>query len=335
MDLLTQGLLGAAVAQSAAARTETRVAAAVGMVAGLLPDADVLIRSTSDPLLFLDFHRHFTHAALSVPAIALLATIVVWPFVRKRLSPARIYIYALFGCAFAGVLDACTSYGTHLLWPFSDHAVALGIVSIIDPVVTLTLAVGVFLGLHRMRRRPSAIALLLVVAYLGVGLMQHERAQTAADKLAHNRGHKPERSLVKPTMANLLLWRSLYTVEGRIYADAVRVSAFGDIVIYPGASAPLVDANELATKGDLTYALNPVLERFSRFATGLMVRSPNRSDMIGDARYAMLPTSLRPLWGIVPADDGAGYPAEFVTDRTMSAAERERFVDMLLGRALP
>ena len=49
----------------------------------------------------------------------------------------------------------------------------------------------------------------------------------------------------------------------------------------------------------------------------------------------MLPTSLRPLWGIVPADDAAGYPAEFVTDRTMSAAERGRFVDMLLGRVLP
>jgi len=334
MDLLTQGLLGAAVAQSAAAKTEVRIAAGVGMAAGLLPDVDVLITSASDPLLFLDFHRHFTHALVSIPVVALLASIIVWVFVRKRLSFARTYAYALLGCAFAGALDACTSYGTHLLWPFSGEAVALGIVSIVDPVVTLALAVGVVLGLRSMRRRPSAVALVVVVAYLGLGAAQHQRAQTAAEQLAHSRGHTPERLLVKPTMANLLLWRSLYTVDGRIYADAVRVSPLGEIKIYAGESAMLVDANVRPQTGDPITPLVPVMARFSRFATGLMVRHPDRTGMIGDARFAMLPTSLKPLWGIVPADEAAGYPAEFVTDRTLSAAERGRFVDMLLGRPL-
>ena len=56
MDIVTQGLLGATLAQSAAAR-DTRLATGVGFAAGLLPDADSLIRSGSDPLLFLEFHR--------------------------------------------------------------------------------------------------------------------------------------------------------------------------------------------------------------------------------------------------------------------------------------
>ena len=54
MDPLTQGLVGAALAQSAAKPNETRIAAAVGAGAGLLADADVLIRSSTDPLLTLE-----------------------------------------------------------------------------------------------------------------------------------------------------------------------------------------------------------------------------------------------------------------------------------------
>lgn len=333
MDLLTQGLLGASVALSAAANRETRVAAAVGAVAGLLPDVDVLITSRTDPLLFLDFHRHYTHALIAVPVVALLACLLAWPFARKRLGFARIYLYAFLGCAFAGVLDACTSYGTHLFWPFTDQAIALGIVSIVDPVVTLLLAIGLLFGLRNKWRRPSVVALVLVSAYLGVGVAQHARAYAASAQLASVRGHLPERSLVKPTLANVLLWRSLYTFENRIYADAVRVSPFGEITVYPGESMRLIDATATFDTHDPAAALEPVLARFSRFATGLLVRHPQRPEMIGDARFAMLPTSLRPLWGIVPAQLTAAYPADFVTDREMSEAERGRFVDMLFGRA--
>jgi len=54
MDSVTQGLLGASLAQSATAKN-LRLATAMGFAAGLLPDADGLIRNDSDPLLFLEF----------------------------------------------------------------------------------------------------------------------------------------------------------------------------------------------------------------------------------------------------------------------------------------
>jgi inner membrane protein len=252
---------------------------------------------------------------------------------RKGPGFRRLYIYALLGCAFAGVLDACTSYGTHLFWPFTDQALALGIVSIVDPAVTVPLAVGLLLGFRSKRRRPSLVALVVVLAYLGAGFAQHQRVQTAAAQIAFSRGHTPERSLAKPTLANISLWRSLYTFNGRIYADAVRVSAFGDVTVYAGESRPLIDSTVALNADDPAAPVEPVLARFSRFATGLMVRHPQRPEMIGDARFAMLPTSLKPIWGIVPAQQSVGYPADFVTDREMSQAERGRFVDMLLGRA--
>ncbi len=334
MDLLTQGLLGGAVAQTGAPPHETRAATAVGLLAGLLPDADTLIRSPHDPLLFLDFHRHFTHSLVFIPVVALIAALLAWPVLKRRVAFRRVCLYAMLGVAFAGLLDACTSYGTRLFWPFSDEAVALGIVSIVDPVITVALATGISLGLRRQRPRPARVALVIVVAYLGVGAWQHNRALESAQALALDRGQSPERLLVKPTLANVLLWRSLYVNEERIYADAVRVTPFGEALVYPGEAAPLLDGGVQLDAADPAAALGPALPRFARFADGLTVRHPQRPEFLGDARYAMLPTSLRPLWGVVPARKESPYPARFVTDRSMSREERRRFVAMLLGKDL-
>ena len=120
MDIITQGLLGATIAQACAKPNEVRLATLVGFCAPMLADADTLIRSTEDPLLFLEHHRHFTHALAFIPAGALIASLLLWPFLRNRLGFKRIYIYGLLGYASAGFLDACTSYGTHLLWPFNN-----------------------------------------------------------------------------------------------------------------------------------------------------------------------------------------------------------------------
>jgi inner membrane protein len=143
MDIVTQGLLGAALAQAAAPPSQSRAATVVGFCAGVLPDADALLRSSADPLLFLDWHRHFTHALAFVPAGALIASILLAPFYLRPLGATRLYGYAFLGYALSGLLDACTSYGTHLWWPFSDERVAWRIISIVDPIFSGILLVGV------------------------------------------------------------------------------------------------------------------------------------------------------------------------------------------------
>ena len=44
----------------------------VALVASVAPDLDVLIRSSVDPLLFLEFHRQFTHSLVFIPIGAAL-----------------------------------------------------------------------------------------------------------------------------------------------------------------------------------------------------------------------------------------------------------------------
>jgi hypothetical protein len=52
MDPVSQGVVGAAFAQSAAKRTTLATVAWYGALGGMAPDLDVLFQSSSDPLLF-------------------------------------------------------------------------------------------------------------------------------------------------------------------------------------------------------------------------------------------------------------------------------------------
>src|SRR5688572_29522369 len=121
MDPITQGALGAAAAQLGTSHRLGRRAWLYGAAGGMAADLDVLIRSSSDPLLAIEYHRHFTHSLAFIPVGGLLAAL---PWVlRKRHRPqARwIALATTLGYATHGLLDAFTTYGTQLLWPFSSH----------------------------------------------------------------------------------------------------------------------------------------------------------------------------------------------------------------------
>lgn len=66
MDPLSQAALGAVVPQNIVRKTASdslsllRIGI-IGALAGMAPDLDVLIQSSTDPLLQLEYHRQFTH----------------------------------------------------------------------------------------------------------------------------------------------------------------------------------------------------------------------------------------------------------------------------------
>src|SRR5690606_4631354 len=105
------------------------------------------------------------------------------------------------GYATHGLLDACTTYGTLLLWPFSDQRFAWNTISIIDPLFTLPiLALIIFAAL---RRRPAFARAAVVwgLAYLALGAWQRDRAEGLGEALAAERGHQPLRLEAKPSFA--------------------------------------------------------------------------------------------------------------------------------------
>jgi inner membrane protein len=326
-------LLGGVTALAGARKSEARGAAMCGFSAALLADADVFIASASDPLLNVEFHRHFSHSLLFIPIGALIAALLLWPLLHRRLENRRIYWYALLGYATAGLLDACTSYGTHLLWPFSDTRIAWSIIAIVDPLFSSLLLIALVVGFKQRKARAAHVGLSLAGAYLLLGAWQHHNALQAAGELARERGHQVQRILVKPTLANLLLWRSVYQDGTHFHVDAIRVG-FTQTRVYPGASVARFERARDLPELDGNSLLARDIERFSRLADGYLVRDPGRATVLTDVRYSMLPTTITPMWGIDLDLDNPARHAAFRVYRDRPDDARERFTAMLLGRDL-
>jgi inner membrane protein len=307
-----------------------RLAAGIGAAAGLLPDADVLIQSGGDALLLLDYHRHFTHAMAFVPLGALIAALLLWPFLRRRADFGMLYLYCLAGYLPQPLLDACTSYGTYLWLPFSQRREAWNLIAVVDPLFTLLLALPLFLYLRRPDSRALRWGLLLGACYLGLSFVQQQRGEAAVLALAQARGHQATQVSVKPSMANLVLWRSLYVHDGRVQVDAFHLGP--TLRHYPGASVPLLDtvATQQVAAGEAKRLRD--IERFRAFSDGFLVLDARRPGFVGDARYAMQPTAIAPIWGIEWR--GPGAATDFVSYHDFSPAMRRDFLAMLLGRDL-
>jgi inner membrane protein len=230
MDILTHAIMGASLAtavasfrirwEQSAPAGRRRAPAVAGAVAGVLPDADALIQSGGDALLVLDYHRHFSHALAFVPFGALIAALLLWPFLKRRMGFATLY-----ACSFAAylahpLLDACTSYGTHLWLPFSQRREAWNLIAVVDPLFTLLLALPLWFALRRPKSTGAdAGRWRSASAYFGLSFQQ-QRAEGGIRGAGKVRGHLASQLSVKPSMANLVLWRSLYVYDGRVQADA-------------------------------------------------------------------------------------------------------------------
>ncbi|MDB4511905.1 metal-dependent hydrolase [Arenicella sp.] len=299
MDPLTHGVLGVTASQVVSTRKEKLLAAFLGFFSGMAADLDVLIKSSTDPLLSLEYHRQFTHSLVFIPIGALVCASVFYfliPRLKTKLGFQRTYLFCVAGYATHAVLDACTTYGTQLLWPFSDARVAWNTVSVIDPLYTVPLIILVLLAVFKRSNKFAGVAFVYAFAYQGFGLMQNHRAEALALELAESRGHTPINLGVKPSMANLITWKSVYEYEGRYYVDAVRVLKSHRII--EGSSTEKLDLAIHFPWLDLTTQQAEDVQRFSWFSNHHLGIDPENKNRIIDIRYSLLPNEMTGMWGI-------------------------------------
>lgn len=331
MDPLTHGLVGAAASQSISAREKMRPAAFTGALAAMSADLDYFIHIASNPLFNIEIHRQFTHSIVFIPVGALIASIVLYWIVKNRLSFKETYLFSLAGYATAGLMDAVTSYGTQLFWPFSDIRVAWNLVSVVDPLLTAGLIIFIGIAIINKNKIYLWIAITWLFLILIFGFIQKDRSTNSLLEHAMLNGHIPENVVVKPTIGNQLLWRGNYIHDGRIHAVGLRAGIFSGVRIFEGESAGLVviDKDFADYKGTTMYH---DLRRFERLSEGFLVRHPEETGVIGDGRYAMLPTSMSPLWGVKTDTAATSQHLPFLYFRDAGDEVRSEFVEMLLGR---
>ena len=299
MDPLTQGALGAVFVQATTNRTRNLgVAGGLGFLSGMAADLDALIRSSADPLLFLEYHRHFTHSLAFIPVGGLLCALVIQYVLgrRWRLTFLQTFVCCTLGYGTHALLDASTSYGTTLLWPFSDERLSWSIVPIIDPLFTVPLVTLCAATALRQTRVFSWAAMLWVSVYLSIGALQHSAALSMAKQTAESRGHSPIRFVAKPSFANILLWKTVYETSEHFHVDAVRVGLaprhFDGTVILKldlERDLPWLDAKSQQAKD---------IQRFADFSKAFVAEDPEVSNRIFDVRYSFVPNEIKPLWSV-------------------------------------
>ena len=331
MDPISQGAFGALWAQ-AGTRHRRKAAADAGMLAGMAPDLDVLIRSRDDALLALDFHRHFTHAIPFAPIGGLIVAAALYPLLRRQFAFTQLYLVCLLGYLSHGILDAFTSYGTSLGWPLTDHRAALNWISVIDPLFTLPLIALLVWGLTR-RPRLIAAAALWAAAYLSLGGWQHHRAEQAVYQWGQSEQLTIERHIAKPSFANLLLWRGIVDSGEHFHTTAIYLPPWGAAQVTRGDSVAPIRASDTAPAGTVVHR---DMQRFAHFSDHWLFRyAPQEQGnewFVGDFRYAIDPASARPLWGIRFSPGKPDRGVSFERLRSVDPIERERYWHRLQGR---
>lgn len=346
MDPITQGALGASAGQflfkNRAGQQHMAPVTIMAALAGMSPDLDVLIRSSVDPLLFLQYHRHFSHSLFFIPFGALLCAVFLHPLIGKKhdFSFWHSYLVCFAGYATHALLDACTTYGTLLLWPFSDERFAWNNVAVVDIFFTLPILIALFWGIKKQSPWPARIIFLWVFFYLGLGYWQKERAEQAAVYyLAQQSNIQFEQVSAKPSISNIVLWKIVYQDASHFYVDALHLGIFQSIEeahYFPGERVQKLELErdfpwlEAGTQQALD------VERFRWFSKGYIAKDPGKfTDMenrIMDVRYSIVPNEIHPLWSIGLNPEAEIWEhASYDNHRDASKEARQRFFDMLFA----
>ena len=330
MDPLTQGVLGAALPQSISNKKSLGIIGILGFLSGLAPDLDIFIRSESDPILFLEFHRQFTHSLIFIPFGGLICALVLYYLISKRfkISFKDTWIYSTLGYATHGLLDACTSYGTLLFWPFSQTRIAWNNISIIDPLFTIPLLILIVTAGLKQKKIYAFIAILWAIFYLLLGVYQKNEAIKVGKIIAKSREHIVTRITVKPSIGNLLLWKSIYETQDKFYVDAIRLG--WSPKIFNGESIDKINIQSAFPWLMVKSQQAKDIERFKWFSNGYIAINPKNKNQILDIRYSTLPNEIGGLWGIeLSKEKERNDHVKYITNRTISKKRFKILTELL------
>ena len=330
MDPVSQGVLGAAAALFISRKSDTKQAAVVGALGGMAPDLDILFRSSQDPLMALELHRQFTHSLAFIPFGGAIVALFLWVLFYRQHTYREIWLFATIGYATHGLLDACTSYGTQLYWPFSDFRVAWDVIGIIDLLVTVPLLIAVIATAKSGHKRWLITGTTLVAMYFGLGVSQHQRAMDTIEQIAGDAGQRVVRAKAMPTVGNLIVWRTIYQADNSYHVNAIALPLFSEPRVYSGGTVKPLDVDKDFPSLPTDSLQADDIERFRWFTSDWLFVSPTNPSAIGDLRYAGRPDGIQSLWQITVSpeqpDEHVGYGSK------MRDSDGLVLLDMLLDR---
>ena len=219
MDSLTQIVLGASVAEATLGKKIGNKAILLGAIAGTIPDLDIVTRFFVDDLTASVMHRGFSHS-LIFPFVA--APILAWILKKIYYNYSDVSFNDWFKMFFLAIithplLDAQTTWGTQLFWPF-EWRVAVENIFIIDPIYTLPFLTFLILTafqdrLSKKRRLLNSLGLIISSTYLLITLSFKGIAHYNIAKGLEENNIEYKDINTRATYFNSILWSSQIELE--------------------------------------------------------------------------------------------------------------------------
>jgi len=112
------------------------------------------------------------------------------------------------------ILDCCTTYGTQVFQPFSDYRVTFNNISVVDPIYTLPLIIGLLAAARFMRNRPlrrwfNYAGLVASLLYIAFTFYHKYQVDQIFEKSLADQNITYSRYMTAPTIFNNVLWSCL------------------------------------------------------------------------------------------------------------------------------
>ena len=148
----------------------------------------------------------------------------------------------------------------------------------------------------KQKRIFSVAALIWAVFYLSLGIYQKSEAIKIGKKIAKDRGHSVIRIDAKPSIGNLILWKSIYETRDKFFIDAIRLG--WNPKIFNGESINKINVQTVFPWLMIKSQQAKDIKRFKWFSDGYIAINPKNKNQILDIRYSTLPNEIGGLWGI-------------------------------------
>ncbi len=303
MDSLTQIVLGAAVGEVVLGKKVGNKAMLYGAIAGTIPDLDVLASHFTDTATALSIHRGFTH---SIIFSVLFAPVFGWLVSRYESYKSFKGWSLLFFWAFVThpILDAHTTWGTQLFWPF-DLRLAFKTIFVIDPLYTLPFLVFLILAMRQKRTtakraRLNKIGLMVSSTYLALTFILKWAAFTQFKEALERQQIAYTQIDTRPAPLNTILWSAnvetedAYLLGNYSFFDTQPIS----FVSYPknhnllGALAKNEKVQRMIAISEGWYTINKEKNTlyFNDLRFGLLSMEPNSQNFV--FKYKIVPDDV-------------------------------------------
>ncbi len=319
MDSLTQIVLGAAVGEAAIGKKVGNKAMLWGAIAGTIPDLDVLTKFFVDNVTANEWHRGFSHSILfSIIASPILGWVVAKLYKNKEADWKDWTKLMFLGLFTHPILDAFTTWGTQLFWPF-NYKVAINNIFVVDPLYSIPFLVFVIVAMFYKRtdyrrRKFNHLGLYVSSSYMVLTLVLQQIAKANFSSNLANQQIPYNEIQTRPTPLNSILWTANIETDDSFligYYSLLDEDDKVDFFEYPK------NHHLLGTMKD-----DPLIERLIKLSEGWYTIEKKDSHIyFNDLRFGTLGIASQAKRFVF------SYELYYDDQRNLQAKEREREVN--------